>query len=70
MMMNTECAEYKLTVEVYANQIADLEQLLCAAADEIVNGAVAGEGRWRRGSYVFSLVHGDMEDCRQSIPRA
>ena len=55
MMATTKCAKYKLTVEVYANQIADLEQLLCAVADEIVNGAVDGKGNWRRGSYVFNL---------------
>lgn len=46
---------YKLTVEIYAEKILDLEQLLCAIAEEILDGTVTGSGGGRLGRYTFNL---------------
>lgn len=50
-----ECAEYKLTIEVCADKVADLEQLLCVIAEQVQNGAVTGNGGGRTSSYTFNV---------------
>ena len=55
-------AKYKLMVEVSADKIVDLEQLLCAVAESVLDGMVAGIGGGRIGSYTFNLEEpGELE---------
>ena len=53
--MSIECAEYKLTVEVYADKIRDLKWLLRMVAGEVLDGAVTGTGGGSVGSFTFNL---------------
>ena len=46
---------YKLTIEVCANELADLEQLLCEIAVQISCGVVTSATGSRAGSYKFNL---------------
>lgn len=47
--------KYKLTIEIQAKKLDDLEQLLCLIAEEVVRGQVAGSVVGNAGSYVFSV---------------
>lgn len=57
-----ECANYKLSVVIYADNFLDLEQLLCVVAEEVSNEQVTGNGGGCIGSFSFNVEESHVPD--------